>query len=132
MSEPDCGRCGHPFNKHRTPGSECVQVTGRDAQGFETYCSCASYQGAGAVELGRKLPELGVLVGVDLVVSREIYRDRKIEVLQTDRARPYCVAVDGEVLFGSGMRVRRRLNYSTPEAAAAQGRRHVRQLGGST
>ncbi|HKY36487.1 MAG TPA: hypothetical protein VJN18_11145 [Polyangiaceae bacterium] len=64
------------------------------------------------------------------VVHVETYRDHKIEVIETERARPFCVAVDGRILFGSGGRVRRRLNYSTHEAAAAQARRHIRQLGG--
>lgn len=56
----------------------------------------------------------------------EHYHEHRIQVFKTDRARPYVVAVDGSLLFGAGLRVRRLLNYSTPEAAAAQGRRHVR------
>lgn len=57
----------------------------------------------------------------------ERYHEHKIAVFKTERARPFVVAVDGSLLFGAGIRVRRLLNYSTPEAAAAQGRRHVRQ-----
>lgn len=58
----------------------------------------------------------------------ERYHEHRIQVFKTDRARPFVVAVDGALLFGNGWRVRRLLNYSTTEAAAAQGRRHVRQL----
>lgn len=39
-----CARCGHPFLKHQTLGGDCVQVIGRDAQGFEAYCDCARFR----------------------------------------------------------------------------------------
>lgn len=43
-------------------------------------------------------------------------------------ARPWGVWIDGKLLMGRGLRVRRRLAYKTHPAAAAAGRKHVREL----
>lgn len=43
-------------------------------------------------------------------------------------ARPWGVWVDGKLLMGRGLRVRRRLAYKSRAAAAAAGRKHVREM----
>ncbi len=53
---------------------------------------------------------------------------RHIEVRKLDGARPWAVFVDGVLVMGNGLRIHRRLAYSTKEAAAAAGRKFVREL----
>lgn len=59
-------------------------------------------------------------------MTQEWFMGHRIDVTQLQGARPWAVYVDQELLYGR--RIRRRLAYSSREAALAAGRKHVREL----
>lgn len=80
-----CARCGHSFAKHRTPGCECVQVIGLDAQGFEVYCECGNFIESGAHVVEFEARELNEDELFDLT---EVYQAKVCALLNEHQMPP--------------------------------------------